>query len=109
MNRIVALTKQLVARPSSGEIVRKHLSNPNMSQSVEHSDVVYLAGQVGTDFTSSVADQTAQTLEKIDALLADSGLDKTRLLTANVFFDLLVNLVCPPLTHPLPTRYTSPT
>jgi enamine deaminase RidA (YjgF/YER057c/UK114 family) len=85
MNRIETLSRQLAAVPcAANPIIRKQLANPNMSQLVEHNGVVYVAGQVGTDFTASVAEQTAQVLAKIDALLAEARVDKTRLLTANV-------------------------
>ena len=56
-----------------------------MSQSVEHNGVLYVAGQVGSDFNSSTKDQTEQVLAKIDALLADAKTSKSRLLTASIF------------------------
>ncbi|MEL0439068.1 RidA family protein [Phycobacter sp. K97] len=60
------------------EITRKH-TGPRMSQIVIHGDTIYLAGQVGTA-GASVAQQTKDCLEKIDALLAEAGSDKTRIL-----------------------------
>jgi enamine deaminase RidA (YjgF/YER057c/UK114 family) len=57
---------------------------PRMSQIVKHNGTVYLAGQVGTA-GDSVADQTAQCLDKIEALLARAGSDKTRILQAVVW------------------------
>jgi enamine deaminase RidA (YjgF/YER057c/UK114 family) len=60
------------------EIIRKH-TGPRMSQIVIHGDTIYLAGQVGTA-GASVAQQTKDCLEKIDALLAEVGSDKTRIL-----------------------------
>lgn len=57
---------------------------PRMSQVVKHNGTVYLAGQVGTA-GDSVGDQTAQCLEKVDALLAKAGSDKTRILQAVIW------------------------
>jgi enamine deaminase RidA (YjgF/YER057c/UK114 family) len=56
-----------------------------MSQVVIHGDTVYLAGQVADDSNADVADQTRQILAKIDALLAEAGTDKSKLLVANVW------------------------
>jgi enamine deaminase RidA (YjgF/YER057c/UK114 family) len=59
---------------------------PRMSQAVVHGDTVYLAGQVATASAGgSVIEQTKEILGQIDALLAEAGTDKTRLLQASVF------------------------
>ncbi len=60
------------------EITRSHTTQ-RMSQIVTHGDTIYLAGQVGTA-GASVAQQTQDCLDKIDALLAEAGSDKTRIL-----------------------------
>lgn len=60
------------------EIIRSRTSQ-RMSQIVVHGDSIYLAGQVGTA-GASVAQQTRDCLDKIDALLAEAGSDKTRIL-----------------------------
>jgi enamine deaminase RidA (YjgF/YER057c/UK114 family) len=65
-------------------IERLH-SGLRMSQAVVHNDTVYLAGQVATDPSADVAGQTRQVLAAIDALLAEAGTDKTRLLSANIY------------------------
>ena len=54
-----------------------------MSQAVVHNGTVYLAGQVGEG--ASVAEQTRATLARIDALLAEAGTDKSKILSANVW------------------------
>jgi enamine deaminase RidA (YjgF/YER057c/UK114 family) len=59
--------------------IERHHSNHRMSQSVTHNGTVYLAGQVGTA-GASVAKQTQDCLDQIDALLAEVGSDKTRIL-----------------------------
>ncbi|MCB4457755.1 RidA family protein [Leisingera sp. McT4-56] len=60
------------------EITRSH-TGQRMSQIVTHGDTIYLAGQVGTA-GASVAQQTQDCLDKIDALLAEAGSDKTCIL-----------------------------
>jgi enamine deaminase RidA (YjgF/YER057c/UK114 family) len=58
---------------------------PRMSQAVVHGDTVYLAGQVADDPSADVAGQTGQILAKIDALLAEAGTDKSRILSVNIW------------------------
>jgi enamine deaminase RidA (YjgF/YER057c/UK114 family) len=58
-------------------------SGPRMSQAVIHNKTVYLAGQVAAG--ASVAIQTREILAAIDALLADAGTDKSRLLSATIW------------------------
>ena len=50
-----------------------------MSQAVIHNGTIYLAGQVGEPGTSAT-EQTQAILGKIDALLAEAGSDKTKIL-----------------------------
>lgn len=57
-----------------------------MSQIVVHSDTVYLAGQIALSAPgASVAEQTKDILSRIDALLAQAGSDKSRLLTVTIW------------------------
>ena len=64
--------------------ISRHHTNQRMSQIVIHGDTVYLAGQVGTA-GASVADQTKDILGKIDALLAEAGSDKSKILQAIIW------------------------
>ncbi len=66
-------------------VERKHVGQ-RMSQIVIHNDTVYLAGQVGEPGTP-VAEQTRAVLAKIDALLAEAGSDKTKILQAVIWLD----------------------
>jgi len=59
-------------------------SGARMSQAVVHNGVAYLAGQVGAE-GGSVTEQTQAVLEKVDAVLAKAGTDKTKLLTAQIW------------------------
>ncbi|MDR6287900.1 MULTISPECIES: RidA family protein [Inquilinus] len=58
---------------------------PRMSAAVIHDGRVFTAGQVADKPTPDVTDQTRQILATIDALLAEAGTDKTKLLTANIW------------------------
>ncbi len=64
--------------PFKAQIERMH-STGRMSRIVIHGDTVYLCGQVGPA-GDSVADQTRQTLDKIEAPLDKAGSDKTKIL-----------------------------
>jgi enamine deaminase RidA (YjgF/YER057c/UK114 family) len=63
--------------------IKRIQTGPRMSQAVIHNKTVYLAGQVATG--SSVAIQTKEILASIDALLAEAGTDKGRLLQATIW------------------------
>jgi enamine deaminase RidA (YjgF/YER057c/UK114 family) len=63
--------------------IKRIQTGPRMSQAVIHNKTVYLAGQVGTGAT--VAIQTRDILASIDALLAEAGTDKSRLLSATIW------------------------
>ena len=65
--------------------IKRSQTNQRMSQSVVHGNTVYLAGQVADDRSADITSQTEQVLNKIDALLADAGSDKTRLLSAQIW------------------------
>ena len=55
-----------------------------MSQAVIHGDTIYLAGQVGEPGEDVVA-QTHTALAEVDALLAECGSDKSKILSAQVW------------------------
>lgn len=55
-----------------------------MSQAVIHGDTVYLAGQVGAP-GQAVSTQTEAVLASIDSLLARTGSDKSRILSATIW------------------------
>lgn len=63
--------------------VRRIAANPRMSGAVVHGGIAYLSGQVAIDHRGgAVADQVDEVLARIDALLAEAGSDRSRLLTA---------------------------
>lgn len=55
-----------------------------MSQAVVHGDTIYLAGQVGAP-GESVTNQTQAIVGQIEALLADAGSDKSKILSATIW------------------------
>ena len=65
--------------------ITRHHTGTRMSQIVIHGDTVYLAGQVADDYAADVGEQTRQVLQKIDALLAEAGSDKSKILSAQVW------------------------
>ena len=65
--------------------VQRIKPGPRMSQAVIHGDTVYLQGLTADDASQDVKGQTAQILAKIDALLAEAGTDKTKLLCASIW------------------------
>lgn len=77
-------------------MIKRLHSNTRMSQIVIHNQTVYLAGQVDeTESRGSAEVQTQVILRQIDALLAEAGTDKSKLLTATIYltdmsqFDLM--------------------
>jgi len=57
-----------------------------LSQAVACGNLVFLAGQVALDKPgASMAEQTKNILDRIDALLAKAGTDKSKILSANIW------------------------
>lgn len=66
-------------------MIQRFEPGPRMSEMTVHKGVAYLAGQVPEDAGADMATQTRQVLEAIDALLAQAGSDKRRILRAEIF------------------------
>lgn len=56
-----------------------------MSEASIHGGIVYLAGQVPETEGADIETQTREVLAAIDALLAQAGTDKRRILRAQIF------------------------
>jgi enamine deaminase RidA (YjgF/YER057c/UK114 family) len=56
-----------------------------MSQAFVYGGLVYIAGQVANDRKASLEGQTEDVLARIDALLAEAGTIKSRLVAFSVF------------------------
>ena len=64
-------------------MIERMESGKRMSQIVKHNGTVWLAGQVGEG--ESVAEQTRDCLAKVDALLAQAGSGKEKILQAIIW------------------------
>ena len=65
--------------------IRRLQPEGRLSGAVVHGKLVYLAGQVADDPSLDAEGQTADILRQIDALLAEAGTDKSRLISCQVF------------------------
>jgi enamine deaminase RidA (YjgF/YER057c/UK114 family) len=65
--------------------IRRLAPEERLSGAVAHGGLVYLAGQVADDPAQDAEGQTADILRQIDALLAEAGTDKSRLLHMQVY------------------------
>ena len=65
-------------------ITRLDLSK-RLAGAVRHNDTLYISGQTADNVTGSVGEQTREVLAKIDALLAQGGSSKDKLLMVNIW------------------------
>ena len=62
-----------------------------MSEMAVYNNTAYLAGQVAGDPAADVVGQTRQVLAAIDALLAEAGTDKTKIISTNIYLSDIAN------------------
>jgi len=65
--------------------IARHELKEHLSGVVEHNGTIYVAGTTATDKSVGMKQQTEQVLAKIDKLLARSGTNKSKLLSATVY------------------------
>lgn len=65
-------------------MIKRIQPGSRMSEAVVHGNTVYLAGQLG-EAGQDVAQQTATALAEIEALLAEAGSDKSKILMAQIW------------------------
>lgn len=66
--------------------IRRIGVSPRMSQCVVHAGTVYLAGQIALDaIGQDVVTQTRHVLAQVDALLAEAGSGRDRILSATIW------------------------
>ncbi|MGC3027983.1 RidA family protein [Burkholderia sp. DN3021] len=65
--------------------IKRYGAGERMSQLVVAGGFAFIAGQVADDTALDVAGQTRQILDKIDRLLDGAGLDKRRIVSANIW------------------------
>jgi enamine deaminase RidA (YjgF/YER057c/UK114 family) len=68
----------------SSMTIRRLAEEGRLSGAVVHGGLVWLAGQVADDASLDTEGQTADILRQIDALLAEAGTDKRRLLSVQI-------------------------
>ncbi len=56
-----------------------------MSRIVKHNGVIYLCGQVCSDASLGIKEQTSSMLKKVDELLLQAGSDKKHMLSATLY------------------------
>jgi enamine deaminase RidA (YjgF/YER057c/UK114 family) len=66
------------------EIKRLHVGK-RLSEVAIHNSTVYLAGQIAEDTSADIQGQTREVLAHIDRLLAESGSDKTCVLSCQIY------------------------
>ncbi len=66
-------------------MIQRYEVGPRMSEMAVHNGVAYLAGQVADDASAGIEGQTRQVLEAVDALLAEAGSHKSKILRAQIF------------------------
>lgn len=66
------------------EIKRLHVGK-RLSEVAIHNSTVYLAGQIAEDTEQDINGQTREVLAHIDRLLAESGSDKTCILSCQIY------------------------
>jgi enamine deaminase RidA (YjgF/YER057c/UK114 family) len=60
-------------------------STERASKIVKHNHTVYLCGQVASDPSQGIAEQTQSCLDKIDALLEEAGSSKDQMLSVTIY------------------------
>ena len=66
-------------------MVQRYEVGARMSEMAVHNGVCYLAGQVAVGAAPDITAQTREVLAAIDALLAQAGSDKSRILRAQIY------------------------
>lgn len=66
-------------------MIKRHIQTKINHRVVEHNGVLYFGGLVADDKSKDMKGQTAEICDKIDALLAEVGSSKDKLLTAMIY------------------------
>jgi len=65
--------------------ITRYQPGKRLAGAVKHNNTLYLSGQVASNATASVEDQTKDILGQIDGLLKEAGTDKSKLLMVNIY------------------------
>ena len=71
--------------------IQRHITNQRLSEAVVANGFIFLAAQVPTIDTPDAEAQTVDVLKQIDALLAELGSDKSKILEATIYLTDLAN------------------
>jgi len=66
-------------------LIERQETKQRMSRIVKHNGTIYLCGQVCADATQGIEEQTQTMLDKVDALLLQSGSDREHMLSATLY------------------------
>lgn len=66
-------------------ILKRIAAGDRMSQAILANGFLFTAAQVAKDLDADATTQARQVLEKIDALLAETGIDKTQVVSASIW------------------------
>lgn len=101
--------------------ITRHHKGPRMSQGVSSNGLFVSSAQVAKDFDLDAAGQTKEVLDKIDALLAEVGYDKSNIMSATIWladiadyaamnsmWDAWVSADAPPARACVESRFSSP-
>ena len=64
--------------------IKRYGTGPRMSEAVAYNGILWVAGQVG-DAGDDITAQTKTCLAEVDRILAGAGIDKTRILCAQIW------------------------
>jgi enamine deaminase RidA (YjgF/YER057c/UK114 family) len=65
--------------------IKRLYAGKRLSEVAIHNSTVYLAGQIAEDTSADIQGQTREVLGHIDRLLAESGSDKTCILSCQIY------------------------
>src|SRR5271170_5133727 len=83
---MILYSKKSIRKSKAMTDIKRIEPGPRMREAVIHGDKIYTAGIVADSAAGkSVYEQTKDILQQIDALLAQAGSDKTRILKANIW------------------------
>lgn len=66
-------------------MIQRFETGKRLSEMAVHNGTVYLSGQIADDTSANIQGQTRQVLDAIDALLAQAGSDRNKILHAQIF------------------------
>jgi enamine deaminase RidA (YjgF/YER057c/UK114 family) len=66
-------------------MIERQQTKQRMSRVVKHNGTIYLCGQVCSDASKDITEQTQTMLDKVEQLLIDSGSSREHILSATIY------------------------